>query len=186
MNSTFCLICLTLLSLLCPSRQQLGNFACSRNPSIGSPINYIHKGFEEMYNRLYSPNISAIPRQILDYTEKDTQTQHYAYYMPDSPTSSFMYFSMGNIFNSRPSLENFFFSVADDNISASSRINQMLQVLSATKLDGPTRQPARFMLDRTGVNIADLNVECPNIKGSFQQFQKQHGQNLFKMVRNFS
>ena len=186
MNPTLYLISLTLLSLLHTSHQQLGDFACSRNPSIGSPINYIHKGFEEMYNRLYSPNISAIPRQILDYTEKDSQTQHYAYYLPDSPTSSFMYFSMGNIYNSRPSMENFFFSVADDNISASSRINQILQVLSATKLDGPTRQPARFQLDRTGINIAELNVDCPNIKGSFQQFQKQHGQNLFKLVSNFS
>ena len=163
-----------------------GQYSCQRSPSIGSPINYIHKAFEKMYDVMYDREISAIPRQILDYFDKDQQEAHFAWYFPSSRISSMLYLTMGSVTSQRPSLENFFWTELDATPNPNSRYNQVLKVLKALRLDGPTRQPTQFILDKGPSEISAYTVECGNIKADFQNTQKQYNNNFGNVVRNFS
>ena len=160
--------------------------SCQRSPSIGSPVNYVHKGFEQMYNILYNNEISAIPRQILNYYDKPEQAMHFSWYFPSTRQSSMMYISMGNAGSNRPSLENFFWTEVDASPTPNSRFNQILKILGAIKMDGSTRQPTQFMFDKGPADISAYTVECGNIKGDFKALQDHYKSNFSSVVRNFS
>ena len=169
------------------SQQQASpSFQCTRSPTIGSPINYIHKGLEQVYQVLYSNNVGSIPRMILDYTEMEQQMQHYGWYFPDQGRSSMLYLSLGNIANQKPSLENFFWTETNENSDPNANFNQILRILRALKLDGATRQPTQFILDRNSSNISDYTVQCGDIKQSFSHFQNFFKNDFSQAIRFFS
>ena len=142
-------------------------FQCMRSPTVGSPINYIHKGLESIYEKIHLKEISAIPRMILDYTELGADLQHYAWFFPQNGPKSMLYMSMGNIRSQRASMENLFFTEVDESSDPNASYNQVLKVLKATKLDRASNQPMPFIFDKNSGNIAEYTVNCGNIKGSF-------------------
>ena len=168
------------------NQQQNRPLQCIRSPSVGSPINYIHKGLEQVYQKLHNSAVSAIPRMILDYTELGIDFQHYAWYFPEPGLNSMLYLSLGNIRSQRPSLENFFYTEVDESADPNAAYNQVLRVLKATKLDGPTRQPVEFVMDRNSATIPDYTVQCDNIKSSFAHFQKHFNNNFSHAIKFFS
>ena len=170
-----------------PAQQPRQNpFACIRSPTVGSPINYIHKGLEQLYSSLYNNEVGAIPRMILDYTDLPNDTQHYGWYFPTSQTRSMVYLSLGNLQGQRPSLENLFYTEVDQTGNPNASYNQILKILKATKLDGPTRQPVPFIMDKNPNNIADYTVQCGNIKQSFIHFQQHFKNNFSQAISYFS
>ena len=167
-------------------QQRQNAFACIRSPTVGSPINYIHKGLEQIYSILYNNEVGAIPRMILDYTDLPNDTQNYGWYFPSSQTKSMVYMSLGNLQSQRPSLENLFYSEVDESANPSSSYNQILKILKATKMDGPTRQPVPFVMDKNSNNIAEYTVQCGNMKQSFAYFQKKFNNNFSQAIQYFS
>ena len=157
---------------------------CKRSPTVGSPVNYIHKGLEEIYQKLYDNSVNAIPRMILDYTELNKDLQHYAWFFPQQGRTSLLYFSMGNIRNQKPSMENLFYSEVNENADPNASYNQILGVLKATRLDVNTQQPTPFILDKNSNNITDYTVQCGDIKSNFRHFQK-HFKNDFRHAVSF-
>ena len=181
--------CVLFLSYTCQQQSQqtpTASFQCTRSPTLGSPVNYIHKGLEQIYQILYSNNVGAIPRMILDYTETDAQFQHYGWYFPDQGQSSLLYLSLGNILTQKPTLENLFWTETNENSDPNSNFNQILRILQAKKIDGSTRQPTQFVLDRNSSNIADYTVQCSDAKQSFQHFQKHFKNDFSQAVLFFS
>ena len=161
-------------------------FACIRSPTVGSPINYIHKGLEQIYSLLYNNEVGAIPRMILDFTDMQGDMQHYGWYFPAAQHRSMVYLSLGQLQSQRPSLENLFYTEVDDSGNPEASYNQVLRVLKATKMDGPTRQPVPFILDKTPNNVADYTVQCDDIKSSFSHFQKHFNNNFSQAIQYFS
>ena len=110
------MLLLTVLSaFLCVKTNNSGaQYACIRSPTVGSPINYIHKGLEQIYAVLYNAEVGAIPRMILDYTDIAGDMQHYGWYFPSSQSRAITYLSLGQLQSQRPSLENLFYTEVDD------------------------------------------------------------------------
>ena len=170
-----------------PVQQQPSTpFQCIRSPTVGSPINYIHKALEQVYQKLHAREVSAIPRMILDYTELGSDLQHYGWYFPQAGQNSMLYLSMGNIRAQRASMENFFYTEVNESSDPNASYNQVLKVLKATKLDRSTNQPMPFVLDKNSTNISEYTVNCGNIKGSFIDFQRRFTNQFPNIVRNFS
>ena len=169
---------------------QIGNsqqqYMCIRSPSVGSPINYIHKGLERVYEILHNNEVGAIPRMVLDYTDMPNDTQHYGWYFPSSQSRGMLYLSLGQLRSQRPSLENFFYTDVDDSGNPNAGYNQVLNVLKATRLDGSTRQPVPFVLDKNPNNIADYTVQCDDIKASFRHFQSHFKNDFSQAIRFFA
>ena len=166
--------------------QANSQYMCTRSPTLGSPINYIHKGLEQIYGVLYNNEVGAIPRMILDYTDQPNDTQHYGWYFPSSQYKSMLYISLGQLQSQRPSLENLFYTEVDDSANPEASYNLVLRVLKATKLDGPTRQPLPFVLDKNSNNIADYTVQCGDIKGGFRHFQSHFKNDFSNAIRFFA
>ena len=159
---------------------------CSRSPSIGGPINYIHKGLEQIYSQLYKTEVSAIPRMILDYHETGTNMNHYSWFFPSVTQKSMLYLSVGNITNKSPILENLFYSEVNDQGDPNAAWNQVLAVLGAVKLDPSTRTQTGFKLDKNSNQISEYTVQCGDVKNSFQHFQKFFKNDFSKAIGFFA
>ena len=169
-----------------PPQAKPNPYACTRSPTVGSPINYIHKGLEQFYSILYNNEIGAIPRMILDHTDIPNDTQHYGWYFPSSTIRSMVYLSLGSLQSQRPSLENLFYTEVDDKGDPNAGYNQVLKILKATRIDRQTKQPVQFILDKNPNTISDYTVQCGNIKQSFSHFQKHFKNDFSQAISYFS